>query len=168
MSQGSMRAVPRPHGGVWMQANPKLAPWRRLVAAAARKAARQSYADNGGPVIVELSFFLKAPQRLFRLTDVAVEPHTKKPDVDKLARAILDAMTGVLYADDSQVISLTVGKWYSRDPRVEVAVALLDPDCQVQKKAQKKTRTVRHKKKHKIKPRRGFGKNAKQDLRHGV
>ena len=133
-----------------MQANPKLAPWRRAVADAARRAARQSYASNGGAVLVELEFHLKAPQRLFRLTDVAVEPHLKKPDVDKLARAILDALTGVLYADDSQVVSLTVGKAYSRDPRVEVAVAMLDTERQAQKKAQKTRRKVSTKKKHKI------------------
>lgn len=34
----------------------------------------------------------------------------KKPDTDKLLRAIGDALTGVVYADDSQIISLYADK----------------------------------------------------------
>lgn len=34
----------------------------------------------------------------------------KKPDTDKLLRAIGDALTGVVYADDSQVVSLYADK----------------------------------------------------------
>ena len=34
----------------------------------------------------------------------------KKPDTDKLVRAIGDALTGVVYADDSQVVSLYADK----------------------------------------------------------
>lgn len=35
-----------------------------------------------------------------------------KPDIDKLTRTILDALTGVLYIDDSQVVKLEVCKQY--------------------------------------------------------
>jgi len=31
-------------------------------------------------------------------------PHTRKPDADKLTRAILDALSGTLFRDDSQVV----------------------------------------------------------------
>ena len=34
----------------------------------------------------------------------------KKPDLDKLVRAILDAGSGVAWRDDSQVISITATK----------------------------------------------------------
>lgn len=33
--------------------------------------------------------------------------HTKKPDIDKLARCVLDALTGLVYDDDTQVTSFT-------------------------------------------------------------
>ncbi len=47
---------------------------------------------------------------------------TKKPDVDNLAKAILDALNGVAYADDSQVYSLTVTKGYDKEPCVDVTL----------------------------------------------
>lgn len=39
-----------------------------------------------------------------------------KPDVDKLARAVLDALTGHAFRDDSQVVDLHVVKAYSDTP----------------------------------------------------
>lgn len=37
-----------------------------------------------------------------------------KPDIDKLTRAILDALTGVFYQDDSQVITINCRKLYGQ------------------------------------------------------
>lgn len=45
-----------------------------------------------------------------------------KPDLDNVAKAVLDALNGVVYADDKQVIRLVAEKKYSFDPRVEVYV----------------------------------------------
>lgn len=45
-----------------------------------------------------------------------------KPDLDNVAKAVLDALNGVIYADDKQVIKLVAEKKYSFDPRVEVYV----------------------------------------------
>jgi Holliday junction resolvase RusA-like endonuclease len=45
-----------------------------------------------------------------------------KPDLDNVMKAILDALNGVVYADDSQVINLVATKRYSTDPRIEVYV----------------------------------------------
>lgn len=47
---------------------------------------------------------------------------TKKPDCDNIAKAVLDGLNGVAFLDDNQVISLTVTKAYSLQPRVTVAV----------------------------------------------
>jgi crossover junction endodeoxyribonuclease RusA len=68
-----------------------------------------------GPLSVELWFWLQRP---------ASEPKRRRTwptkarsgDVDKLARAALDAMTGVLFADDAQVVNLVVGKDFADDP----------------------------------------------------
>ena len=48
--------------------------------------------------------------------------HTKKPDVDNLAKAILDAMNNVVYLDDSQIVRLTMSKKYSKLGCIEVTV----------------------------------------------
>jgi len=45
---------------------------------------------------------------------------TKKPDLDNVAKIILDSLNGIAYKDDSQVVSLQVDKYYSNDPRVEL------------------------------------------------
>lgn len=50
----------------------------------------------------------------------------KKPDVDNVAKGIMDAMTGIIWQDDKQVVSLQVSKYYSEQPRVEVQVIPLD------------------------------------------
>lgn len=39
--------------------------------------------------------------------------NTREPDLDKIARACLDALTGVLFPDDSQVIHLDMRKTYA-------------------------------------------------------
>lgn len=44
---------------------------------------------------------------------------TKKPDVDNIAKIILDALNGVAYKDDAQVVNLMVRKYYSDRPRIE-------------------------------------------------
>jgi Holliday junction resolvase RusA-like endonuclease len=47
---------------------------------------------------------------------------TKKPDWDNVGKIISDALNGLAYHDDSQIVSATVDKWYSTEPRVEVEI----------------------------------------------
>jgi Holliday junction resolvase RusA-like endonuclease len=47
---------------------------------------------------------------------------TKKPDIDNIAKSYLDALNGIVYLDDTQVISLHCTKVYSSDPGVNVMV----------------------------------------------
>jgi Holliday junction resolvase RusA-like endonuclease len=47
---------------------------------------------------------------------------TKKPDVDNVAKAFLDAMNGIVYKDDVQVIRLHVYKKYSIEPHVHITI----------------------------------------------
>ena len=53
------------------------------------------------------------------------EPRCAKPDCDNLAKAVLDALNGVLWQDDSQVVELSVSKWYAagdESPRTTIDV----------------------------------------------
>jgi Holliday junction resolvase RusA-like endonuclease len=45
-----------------------------------------------------------------------------RPDVDNYAKNILDALNGIVWADDSAVVSLACMKIYSDDPRAVVRV----------------------------------------------
>lgn len=49
--------------------------------------------------------------------------HTVKPDIDNVFKAAVDAMTGVLFCDDAQVVSLRGHKAYAADPRVEITAS---------------------------------------------
>ena len=45
---------------------------------------------------------------------------TKKPDCDNALKCVADALNGLAYDDDSQLVQCHVEKWYAEDPRIEV------------------------------------------------
>ena len=64
-----------------------------------------------GPVILEATFIMPRPQAMMwkkRATPRA--PHDHKPDADNLGKALMDALKGVAWRDDSQVWSLKLMK----------------------------------------------------------
>lgn len=46
----------------------------------------------------------------------------KKPDADNIAKIICDSLNSYAYKDDAQIVELTVRKFYSIVPRVEVKI----------------------------------------------
>lgn len=103
--QGSKRHV---GGGRMIEASKALKPWRHHIAETAAKhlaGAEHWLPVTGEPVSIELWFVMPRPVR----TKITV-PHIKRPDVDKLARAVLDGLTGVLFDDDSAVVHLLARK----------------------------------------------------------
>ena len=50
-----------------------------------------------------------------------IKPITK-PDIDNIVKGVKDALKGVIWRDDSQVVTLLAKKYYSDVPRVEVIV----------------------------------------------
>jgi Holliday junction resolvase RusA-like endonuclease len=44
----------------------------------------------------------------------------KKPDIDNLAKSVLDGLNGTVYKDDGQIVSLHVTKVYAASPGVDV------------------------------------------------
>ncbi len=120
--QGSKRAfVVRGKDGkarpvVAESAGGPLRQWRSDVIDAARQA-MDGRGPIEGPVDITAIFYLRPPkQRPPR------HPH-RRPDLDKLLRALLDALTSAsLLRDDAQVITLHAMKRYASEPRVEVSV----------------------------------------------
>ena len=45
---------------------------------------------------------------------------SKKPDIDNLIKAVMDALNGVAYDDDNQVIELSAKKVYAPEPYVAI------------------------------------------------
>ena len=71
-----------------------------------------------GPVGVKLRFLLPRGKSVKR------EQPCVKPDLDKLVRSVLDALTGCCYADDGQVVKVIALKEYadSTEPGCELSV----------------------------------------------
>lgn len=51
----------------------------------------------------------------------AIRP-IKRPDTDNIVKAVLDGLNTVAFHDDSQIVEIVAGKWYSNEPRAEVTI----------------------------------------------
>jgi len=119
--QGSMRAwVPKGSTrAVLTSDNAGLKGWRNAVAVQAMTVAAAG--QFVGPVAMVVHFTLPRPDSLPR----RIVAHVRKPDLDKLLRSVGDALTGVLYRDDSQVVELHARKLYApagEAPKAEITV----------------------------------------------
>lgn len=107
--------------------NPRVRAWAELVAEAARTVAGEGLLL--GALALEITFYLPRPPSLPR----RVVHHLKKPDLDKLIRATNDALTGVLYRDDSQLVEIRASKRYAPGitvPHAVIAIEETDPPPQ--------------------------------------
>lgn len=110
--QGSKRAFVRGGRAMLVESSAKVAPWRADVKAAALEHMGERPPIEG-PVRLVITFLFDRPKSHIGKRGVlpsAPRAHTVRPDLDKLSRATLDALTGIVYRDDSQVYSLHVGK----------------------------------------------------------
>ena len=78
------------------------------------------------PVSVEIRAYYGIPQsdskrQRERKLNGAIMP-CKKPDIDNVVKAVLDAINGIAYEDDAQVVMISASKAYSERPRVEMSV----------------------------------------------
>lgn len=51
-----------------------------------------------------------------------IKPLTK-PDLDNIAKVVCDALNGVAYDDDKQIVEMCINKYYSLNPKVIVEIA---------------------------------------------
>lgn len=110
-TQGSKRAwVNKFTGKAQMQevGGDRLRLWRHSVNNEARRLAEAGHYFEG-PLSVSISFLLRKPKAAPKRKPTY--PIGKMSgDIDKLSRAILDALSSVLFEDDSQVTKLTATK----------------------------------------------------------
>jgi len=73
-----------------------------------------------GALHVELTFIVKRPQRLRKGERII---HSKRPDLDNMVKAVLDALP---IPDDAVVCSLTAKKFYAafgEDPQIDILIS---------------------------------------------
>lgn len=99
-------------------------PWRERVALAGQQAYRGPLLDE--PLGVVMIFTVTRPKGHYgasgKLKSTARRFPTTKPDVLKLARSTEDALTGVVWLDDSGTVDLTAVKRYGDRPGVEIEI----------------------------------------------
>lgn len=105
-AQGSKRHV---GGGRLVEQSKAVAPWRTTVAWHAAQEFRGAPLD--GPLRVVIDFVMPRPAATPRKS---TPPAVKRPDVDKMQRAVFDALSGVVWRDDSQVVDVHARKRLAR------------------------------------------------------
>jgi len=90
-----------------------------------------------GPIAISLCFTMPRPKSHYGTgsNSAIVKPsaprhHVSKPDLDKLIRCVKDALTGVVWSDDSQVCQIVyAAKTYettSRGSGVSISISSID------------------------------------------
>lgn len=118
-TQGSKRAFVHRSTGravVVESAGAALSAWRQSIAHIGRRAVGDD-PPLAGPVGVCLRVGLQRPASAPKRRQTW-PIGARSGDVDKLARAVLDALTGIAWGDDAQVVSLVVVKYYAETPEL--------------------------------------------------
>ena len=100
--QGSKRHV---GGGRMIESSTALGPWRQRIALFTHNALLDVDLIDG-PVHIQCHFVMRRPVN----TPSTTPPAIKRPDLDKLCRAVLDGITGTAIYDDSQITELSASK----------------------------------------------------------
>lgn len=104
--------------------------WKTTVSQYALEAKGHRMIIRGVPIKLTLSFEMKRPREHFRsngtVRETAPYYHISSPDATKLTRAVEDALTDVLWDDDSRVVVQTVEKVYAEQPGVYITVETLE------------------------------------------
>lgn len=90
----------------------------QITTAAIQAMGREKPLDGALGLVVVAIFAI--PKSWTRAQRAAPPPHTGRPDADNLLKLVADAMNGVCYADDCQVIDARVIKRYGERPEVRI------------------------------------------------
>lgn len=126
VSQGSKRAFVVKGKPVLAESAKGLGEWRSRVALAARQAMRKAYPSGDWwwkkePLNLTARFIFPRPPSIPKKR----KEHVVRPDLSKVLRAIEDAMTGIVFGDDAQLVTVGVSKIYASEtmaPGVEIEV----------------------------------------------
>ena len=117
IAQGRPRAVRLPTGHVRLYDPAQSKDWKRTVMAQVFVVRPATWAVTRSPLTVGLEFFLARPKSAPKRQ---VWP-AKRPDLDNLAKSVLDALRGLVYHDDAQIVRLDLSKQYG-EPGVVIRI----------------------------------------------
>ncbi len=103
--------------------------WRSDVRSACADALPYDFTPMECPLAVEMVFVKVRPQGHYRtgryselLKDSAPRYPTTRPDSGKLGRSVLDALTGLLWKDDSLIVDERLSKEFGPSPECRITV----------------------------------------------
>lgn len=103
---------------------PKSVAYKKLVAAHASKVKPSTLLE--GDLFVKIDVYkgsLKSfSQKKADLAEAKLLRPRTKPDADNYAKGPLDACKGIIWKDDGQVVDLSISKYYSKEPRIEISI----------------------------------------------
>lgn len=80
------------------------------------------------PMIVRMQFVFQIPKGTSKKNQAMMLSgeirHSKKPDIDNLAKFYLDAMNGIVFHDDRQVYELDLSKLYGHYAHTGIVIEL--------------------------------------------
>ena len=121
--QGRPRFVKR---GTFVQAyDPKTS--KEFKQTLKKLAVQQSPTLSESALEVSIVFYMSIPKSKPKKWREHPPAHTVKGDIDNLVKGTLDALTGVLWKDDSQICTLHAHKVYSDEPKIELEVTEVGP-----------------------------------------
>lgn len=81
------------------------------------------------PLAVTITAYMSVPtsksKKFKQAAILGRERPAKKPDTDNIFKCITDALSGIAYKDDKQIVAATVNKWYAEVPRVEALIRII-------------------------------------------
>lgn len=79
---------------------------------------------SNNPFRVKIAVEFKPPAKTTKKEKMILnkKPFIKKPDIDNIAKTILDAFNGLAYKDDSQVAELIIKKEYGLEDRIVIVL----------------------------------------------
>lgn len=96
----------------------------RLIATSYRNKKRLILSEK--PIALTIDVFYSIPKSYTKKKREGIQNliirHTIKPDADNLAKGIMDALTGIFYKDDSQIVNLIVSKNYGVEDHVRIEI----------------------------------------------
>ena len=86
-----------------------------------------TFFEKGIPVQISIKVYKKPPKsttkKNLKLIEQGLFPWVKKQDIDNICKSVLDALNGIAYADDGQVIKIRASKEYTlQEERIEIEV----------------------------------------------
>ena len=86
-----------------------------------------TFFEKGIPVQISIKAYKKPPKsttkKNLKLIEQGLFLWVKKPDIDNICKSVLDALNGIAYADDRQVVKVGTTKEYTlQEERIEFEV----------------------------------------------